>query len=93
MHYECSKLEIKAVVLHLNGTKTTVNAAVLHENGTQTARTTVVFVSPGQLLSATGCRVDRHRITAGVVFIVALGESLRMMAAESPPSSQTIYQV
>lgn len=90
MQYECcTKLDLKAVVLDLNGTKMAINAAGLHENGTKTARTTVVFVSPRQLLSATRCRVDRHRITAGVVFIVALGESLRMMAAERPPSSQT----
>ena len=50
----------------------------------------VVFILPGQLLSATRCRVDYHRINAGVV---APGESLRLIAAERPHSSQTINEL
>lgn len=46
-------------------------------------------VLPGKkLLSATKCRVDRCRVHAGVV---ALGGSLRLVAAERGPINPRLY--
>ena len=53
-------------------------------------RDRAVIILPEQLLSATKCRVDSERIKAGVV-LAAHGESFRLIAAERPNSSQTIY--
>ena len=40
-----------------------------------------MFILQEELLSATRCRADRHRINAGVE---ALGASLRLIVAEMP---------
>ena len=52
-----------------------------HLKGIPVLREIKCVILPEQLISATRCRVDYHRINAGVV---SLGESLRLIAAEGP---------